>query len=224
MNESIGLATISPQGQVPECRMRDAIETQSYVRRLIDDDDKRSLKRSKVNGLVDGNPPYKQSKLVEAGRADACNVNWGRARSYMESGSGSFYDLFSEAPGFVTIKTDFGTPEQKEEWSTILSDEVDRALKNCKEWDYEMSLSLDNMVLHGTGPLMFEDSHRIIPKAFLAGDLKVPEFTKSESAYWESCMMQGSYYPPELYDFIKNEEAATAVGWNVRYTKAVIHS
>lgn len=217
-----GLLTISPEGKVPETRMKNAVDCQSFVRRLIDDDQSRSKKRALVNGLVDGNPPYKQAKLAEAGRAEACNVNWGRARSYMESGSGSFYDLFSEAPGFVTIRTDYGTPEQKEIWSAIISEEADRALRACPEWDYNMSLSLDNMVLHGTGPLMFEDTQSILPKAFLAGDLKVPEFTKSESKYWDACAVQATYYPPELYEFIQNKDAAESVGWNVEYTKRVI--
>jgi hypothetical protein len=140
----------------------------------------------------------------------------------MESGSGSFYDLFSEAPGYLTVRTDFGNDEQKNLWSDIISQEADRAIRDTSEWDYNMSLSLDNMTLHGTGPLMFEDTMKILPKAYLAGDMKVPEFTKSESKYWESCCMQAIYYPPELYEFINNPDAATKVGWNVEYTKRVI--
>jgi len=208
--------------KAPETRMRSAADVSSYVRRLIDNDAKRSYKRARLNGLIDGNPPYKASKLREQGRGDACNVAWGRARSYMESGSGQFYDLFNDAPGYITIRTGYGTPEQKETWSNIISEEADRALKYNPVWDYEMSLSLDNMVLHGCGPLLFEDAYRCLPKAFLCGDLKVPEFTKSDTYYWESGMIQATYYPVELYEFIQDEKSATAVGWDVEHTKKVI--
>ena len=217
------LATLDTQTlEAPTTRMKNAMEVQNFARRLIDNDAKRSYKRARLNGLIDGQPPYKASKLREQGRADSANVNWGRARSYMESGSGAFYDLFSEAPGYLTVRTAFGTEEEKETWSNVISGEADRALKGSPVWDYEMSISLDNLVLHGVGPLMFEDAYRCLPKAFLCGDLKVPEFTKSDTHYWESCMVQATYYPAELYEFIQNEEYAARVGWDVEYTRKVI--
>lgn len=224
MNYSSGsLATLDVKTlEAPTTRMRDAMAVQSYARRLIDNDAKRSYKRARLNGLIDGQPPYKASKLRENGRADACNTNWGRARAYMESGSGAFYDLFSEAPGYLQIRTSHGTVEQKETWSAIISEEADRALKASPVWDYEMSISLDNLVLHGVGPLMFEDAYACLPKAFLCGDLKVPEFTKSDTFYWESAMVQATYYPVELYDFIRDPKAASQVGWEVEQTRKVI--
>ena len=209
-------------GVVPETRMKDADTVQSFCRRLIDNDDKRSFKRSRVNGLVDGNPPYRLSKLKEAARADACNVNWGIARAYMEAGVGAFYDLFSEAPGYFSIITSHGDDEHRDEYGRILSEEADKVIVKDAVIDYNMQRSQDQMVLHGCGPLMFENTQDVLPRAVNTGDLKVPEFTKSDTHYWEVCMLQIDYYPPELYAFIKDSEAATAVGWDVEYTKNVI--
>lgn len=216
------LATLSQDGTVPECRMQDAVAVQDFVRRMMNADQRRSWKRSRVNGLVDGNPPYKASKLREANRSDACNVNWGTSRSYMESGSGAFYDLFSEAPGFLGIKTDYGTEEQKEQWSLTLSQEADCILSKDDVWDYTIQQSQWEMVLHGCGPLMFEDGFKVLPKSFHCGDLKVPEFTKSDTTFWDACSIDAEYYPPQLYEFIENAKAATAVGWNVEHAKKVI--
>lgn len=207
----------------PKTRLSDPMAAQNYCRRLIDNDDsKRGFKRASVNGLRDGRSPYQISDLQKAGRLDACNVNWGTARSYMESAGGAIYDLFTEAPGYVTIFTDYGNGEQQERWNSIISREVDRSLKDTPVWDYEMSLSIDEMVWHGCGPLLFEDAWKPLPKAFLCGHLKVPEFTKSDTHYWESGMIEATYYPPELYAFIEDEAAARAVGWDVEYTKKVI--
>lgn len=208
--------------EAPETRMRDAISTQGFVKQLINNDAQRSYKRARVNGLIDGRPPYRASKLREAGNASQCNINWGRARSYMESGGGTFYDLFSEAPSYLTIFTNEGTPEQRQTWSDIISAQADRVLRQSEVWDYEMQVSIDNMTLHGCGPLLFEAPHSVLPKAFLCGDLKVPEFTKSDTHYWDACMVQATYYPPELFEFIENEAAATKSGWDVEFTKKVI--
>lgn len=216
------LKTISRDGIVPKTRFSDARSVQDFVRRLIDNDNARAYKRARVNGLVDGNPPYKASKLREAGRADAANVNWGKSFSYLESAVGAFYDLFAESPQYITIQTDYGTDEQKEIYSRIISEESDRILREDTAWDYNVQISQWDMVLHGCGPLMFEDASVVLPKAFLCGDLKVPEFAKSDTAYWEIGMVQATYYPPELYEFIKDEKSAKLIGWDVEYTKSVI--
>jgi len=78
------------------------------------------------------------------------------------------------------------------------------------------------MVLHGCGPLVFEDENRCMPRAFLCGDVKVPEFTKSDTKYWEAVVLKVAYYPPELFEFIRNESAAAKFGWNVAYSRRVI--
>jgi hypothetical protein len=217
------LLTIDKQLQVPETRMKNARQVQDYCRRLIDNDQRRSYKRSRVNGLVDGNPPYKISKLKSAGRADACNVNWGIARAYLEAAQGAFYDLFSEAPTFIRVLTDCSDdPEKNSVWSRIIGEESDRVLREDRTWDYNMQVSINEMVQHGCGPMLFEDNHKVLPKAFLSGDLKVPEFTKSDTSYWEIGLIQATYYPPELFAFIESEKAAAARGWDTKYTKRVI--
>lgn len=221
--ESDYLKTLNPDLSVPETRMRDAQAVQDFFRRCIDDDEKRSRKRALVNGLVDGNPPYRRGDLLKANRADACNVNWNIARSYLEAATGAFYDLYTEAPGFLSISTMFGkTDEEREQSSRVMSEEADRIISLDPVWDYQMQQSIWSMVLHGCGPLLFEDAYKILPRAFACGDLKVPEFTYSDTYYWEVGGVQSVYYPPELYAFIEDEDAAKAMGWDVEYTKTVI--
>lgn len=221
--ESDYLQTISQDLVIPETRMRNAQAVQDFFRRCIDDDDKRSRKRALVNGLVDGNPPYRRQDLLKANRADACNVNWNISRSYLESATGAFYDLYTEAPGYFSIQTKFGrTSQERDQFSRIMSEEADRIISMDPVWDYQMQQSIWNMVLHGCGPMLFEDPYCILPRAFQCGDLKVPEFTYSDTYYWEVCGVQCVYYPPELYEFIRDEKAAKDMGWDVEYTKRVI--
>lgn len=215
-------------GKVPETRMKDASAVQDYARRLIDADAgggpgmSRARKRAMVNGLVDGNPPMSASKLRDAGRAEASNANWGTGRAYMESGSGAIYDLATETPGFASIKTSFGEEEYRDQYGLIMSCEMDRMISNDPVWDYEEQQSIWYTILHGCGPFFFEDTQKVLPRAVACGDLLVPERTRSDTHYWESCVLLVEYYPPQLYDFIRDESAAAAVGWNVEYTKEVI--
>lgn len=218
-----GLETLGSNGAVPQTRMKKASNVVDFAQRLRQNDEKRAWKRSRVDGLVGGNPPYRQSKLREAGMAANCNVNWGTSRMYMESGSGAFYDLFSEAPGTISIQTSHGTTaEERNRYSTILSEQADKLLAEDESWDYEMQQSQDQMVLHGRGPLFFEDCFKVFPRSVHDGDLRVPERTKADTKYWEVATIEMDYYPPELYKFIEDEQAASTVGWNVKFTQEVI--
>jgi hypothetical protein len=207
---------------VPETRMKDAQAAQNFAKRLVDNDGKRSWKRSRVNGIVDGNPPYARSKLLAANRADACNVNWGIARAYMENGAGALYDLVAESPGIFAIRTSYGTDEERELWSNVLCEEADKTANDDPAFDYNLQQSQWNTILHGCGPYFFEDGFKPFPRAFQSGDLKVPERTRSDTLYWDACTLRNTYYPPQLYDFIKKEKSAEKLGWDVAFTKLVI--
>lgn len=219
-----GLATIGNEGQVPECRMRDPQQVQDFAKRLSDNDEKRSYKRGRLNGLVDGNPPYRRELLLKANRADACNVNWGTAKAYLDSASGAFYDLTAEAPGFVGIKQSHGTDEEREVWGRVMMEEADHTFVTDALWDYEMQQSQNNMTMHGTGPFLFDSPFSVFPKAFQAGDLKVPEFTKADTQYWEAATVQDTLYPPQLFKYIMDKEAARLLGWDVDHVVKVIEN
>ena len=221
-NPTTALKTISSDGDVPESRLTDPYEVQQFVQRMIIRDSKRSFKRSRLNGLVDGEPPFSRAKLRDMGRSEATNANFGGARAYMESGTGAIYDLATETPGLFDVQTSYGTADQRVEYSRTMSAEADRILKDSKVWDYTMQLSIWDMVLHGCGPMMFEDTHQVLPTGFLCDDLKVPENAKSDTEFWDACAILATYYPPQLYNFIRDEQAAKSVGWNVEHTQKVI--
>lgn len=219
----LALRTISRDGKVPETRMANAAHVQDFVRRMTTNDARRNRKRAMVAGLVGGNPPFRHSKMRDAGRAEDCNSNWGTAFSYVESGSGSFYDLFCEAPGIVGIVTSHGKDDsEREHFSRVMSAKADQVLREDPMFDYHMQQSQWEMVLYGCGPLWFEDSWKVLPRSAHCGDLKVPERTPADAEYFEICAIDVDYYPPQLYDFIRNGSVAKSIGWDVGFTKECI--
>jgi hypothetical protein len=208
--------------EVPETRMGNAAQVQDFGRRLNENDEKRSRKRGLVNGLVGGFPPYRADRMRNAGKAQNCNANFGTARSYMENGSGAFYDLLTEAPGMVSIKTSYGEDEERDEWSRIMSEEADRILAENPLFDYEMQRSQWEMVLHGCGPLFWEDAFKVFPRAAACGDFKVPERTRSDIEYHEIAWADVDYYPPELFKLIQDHQTAAQAGWDVDFAQRCI--
>jgi len=218
-----GLQNLNTDGSAPKCRVTSAAALQAFLRQIIQNDSGRSTKRALVQGLVDGNAPFNPAKLRENGRGDACNVNWQTAKSYVEQAAGIFYDLYAESPlrFSLTIKT--GDESERGEWQRIMAEVGTDILDTAPQWDYLMQMSQWWMTLHGYGPLWFENRDAVIPRWCKTGDLKVPDNTESELTYWESAFILIDYKPYELYEFIKNPEAAEKVGWDVEYVKKVIH-
>lgn len=217
-----GLQTISQDGRIPKSRMSDASAVVNYIQKLVRNDMARDAKRAKVKGLTDGNPPYSSAKLRSAGRADAANFNSGMARAFLETAGTAYYNIFSEAPTYTTIKTYHGSSEDRSDWSGIMTEEFDLVQKNEAGFKYKMSISVYQMILFGCGPLFFSDKLDWRFKCARAGEVLVDENTKSDSNEWESCALRETMYPDRFFTYISNEKAARDVGWDVAAVKQAI--
>lgn len=227
MNNSntLPLENIDASGKVPESRINSADSVCSLVDQMIRSDEERARIRAKVKGLVDGNPPYSPAKLRATGQSYRANVNFREAEAFFSISLTAFYDIFSETPTYATVRTNHGTDSEKSLYSRIITEEFDRLQKKDREFDYTMQLSQHEMVLFGIGPLTFEDPTSWKARAIKAGDLLIPENTRSNTSDWEVAVVRRSYQPHEIYRFIQNESAATKVGWNVdEVRQAIINS
>lgn len=216
------LDTLKPSGKPPSSRVSNPDHARSILSNMLLADRPRSEKRRKVKGIVDGNPPYRNSDLTAAGRSQTCNVNWRIAESYLLSAIGAFYDLFSEAPTYAEIKTAHGTSEQQSEWSEIITHEFDRLQKRDASFDYHMQISQYEMVLYGIGPLWFEDRTDWRCRSSLCRQLLVMDGTKSDTSEWELASNLVDYLPHQLFDKIKDGTMAGRVGWKEQAVRRAI--
>lgn len=219
MNE---LKNITEGGGVPESRLTDAMSVSDMVKSMIRADGARSQIRAKVKGLVDGNAPYSSAELKRTGQSFRTNVNFREGESFLSMGASAFHDVFSEVPTYATVRIKHGDANDSEAYSKIITEEFDRMQKQDGSFDYLMQLSQHEMVLYGTGPLVFEDTYDWRCKPVKSADLLVPEGTKSNVADWSVCVIRSSYQVHELFSFIRNEEAAKNTGWNVSAAKKAI--
>lgn len=216
------LKTLEQDGSVPETRMASASSVIDRVRRLVDSDGDRSYRRKLVKGLVDGNPPYSQTDLENAGRAYQCNVNWRVAEAYLNQTRSAFYDIVSESPTLATVKCTHGTADQQAQYSGILTEEFERLLRLDDTADYHLQISQYEMVLYGIGPLVYPDAYDWHHESALCKDLVVSDMSRSDPTQWDECAVLKDYLPHELYEFIRNEKVAKDLGWEVEAVKQAI--
>lgn len=219
MNE---LKNISEGGTAPETRLNDAKEVMEMVNKMVSADETRSRTRAKVKGLVDGNAPYNAGELRRTGQSFRTNVNFREAESFLNMGVSAFFDVFAEVPTYATVKINHGDVNDSEKYSRIITEEFDKMQKKDGNFDYLMQLSQHEMVLYGTGPLVFEDTIDWRCKPVKSADLLVPDGSKSNVADWEVCAIRSSYAVHELFAFIRNEDAAKKAGWEVGAARKAI--
>lgn len=223
MNDTDGLDTLNENGTPPKTRMDGPLEAGFRIQQFMDAEKRgRAGRRAMVKGLVDGNPPYRQADLRNAGRANQCNVNWRVSEFYLNQARSAFYDVFSESPTFATIQTGFGSPSNRDRYSRIITEEFDRMMREDLSWDYVNQISQFEMILYGCGPILFQDDKDWRNVSMLSNQLLVPEFAPSDPNKWEEAVIPRDYLCHELYAFVRNPEKASEVGWNVEATKKAI--
>ena len=131
-----------------ESRLSDAREVQDMVQDMARADEARSNIRSKVKGLVDGNPPYNKNELRKNAQSYRCNVNFREAESFLNMGMSAFYDVFSEVPTYASVRINHTNANVDESYSKIITEEFDRMQKKDGNFDYLMQLSQHEMVLY----------------------------------------------------------------------------
>lgn len=221
----INLENIDAQGNPPESRLSTPDAVVDLVRMLIRSDEERNRIRAKVKGIIDGNPPYNPGQLRKTGQAYRTNVNFREAEAFFAIALTAFYDIFSETPTYATIKTNTGNDAERVSYSRIITEEFDRLQKRDREFDYTLQLSQHELVLFGVGPLVFESPTSCKARAIKAGDLLIPENTRSNPDDWEVAAVRRQYQAHELYNYIRDPQAAESVGWDVdAVRKAIINA
>ena len=215
------LPTLTESGKPPVSRVTSADQVRNLCQAWMRNDQWRAEKRARVTGLIEGNPPYRATDLRNAGRADACNVNWRMAEAYEEAAKGAFYDVFSEAPTFASIDMP-QRPEDTINRSSVVTYAFHRLLKKNASWDMTMQGSIQEMVRFGAGPVMFEDDTDYRPRSVQFQYLQVPDGASCDVNKWECAAVRIDYLAHQLYEFIRDPEAAETMGWNIEATRKAI--
>ena len=218
----IPLENIDADGNPPVSRLSSPDAVVDLVQQLIRSDEERNRIRAKVKGIIDGNPPYNPGQLRKTGQAYRTNVNFREAEGFFSVALTAFYDIFSETPTYATVKTNTGNDAEKVAYSRIITEEFDRLQKRDREFDYTLQLSQHELVLFGVGPLVFESPTSCKARAIKAGDLLIPENTRSNPDDWEVAVVRRQYQAHELFNYIRDSKAAESVGWDVDAVRKAI--
>lgn len=208
----------------PTTRIKNGASARALAAKAIKDDEQRSRNRALVEGLVDGNPPYPDGKRKANGLSWTANLNFGEGEGIMDSSAVPYYSLFSGVEYYAETKTAFEKENPDHEtWHGKIGCRFHNLLKRWAKFDWTMQNASMWMRLHGIGPCFFDRAGDWRPKALptraVLAPKKSPSCVDPETKYY---VVRVPYTVVDLWERIKDEKAATKMGWNVSYVRKLL--
>lgn len=221
------LASLDPEtGERPSSRLGNAGNARQLVNRLKYEDETRMYRYSKIQGLMDGNPPWNHQKLIDIGQGHRANFNLRESEGIVEAAKTPYYDLVFEVASFASIE--FGVegaePHIVQQWDDIATEEYSDTLANWDGFDHQIQLQQWQMVVNGVGPLFWPHFIGWHSEAIKCRKVLVPMETKANVSELELCVVLHSYRADELDSFISRGGTyePDGEGWNIPLCKAAI--
>jgi hypothetical protein len=221
------LASLDPDtGERPSSRIGNAGNCRQLINRLKYEDETRMYRYTKIQGLMDGNPPWNGQKLIDIGQGHRANFNLRESEGIVEAAKTPYYDLVFEVASFATIEwaVDGAEPHIIQQWNDIASEEYSDTLGNWDGFDHQIQLQQWQMVVNGVGPLFWPHFIGWHSEAIKCRKVLVPQETKANVQELEMCAVLHSYRADELEHFIQKGGTyePDGDGWNIPLCKQAI--
>lgn len=195
----------------PEKAVSTEIQARAIYRRIRDSHKIRAAKYAKIQGLIDGNPPYSRDKLCRAGLQHMSNVNWRDAESIFESQAQTFWNLFNEVEFIAEFCTTVGDPTDNPQHGRVMAEEWDRIVREWDCFSETMASHQNDLLKFGSSVLFWRDQddwrfENIDPFRFL-----VPERTRNHTKHITMAAVEHTYTAQELWDIYNNAKSDV---WN----------
>lgn len=207
-------------GERPSSRIGNAGNARVLVNRLKYEDETRMYRYTRIQGLLDGNPPWPQKRLTDLGQGHRANFNLREGEGIVDSAKTPYYDLIFEVPRFADIN--FGVegvePHILSEWNNIISEEYYETLCDWTGYDQNIQLHQWQMIVNGVGPIFWPHAISWRSEAVKCRKVLVPQETKANVEDLELVVVLHSWRADELDSYISGNGS----GWNVPLCKQAI--
>jgi hypothetical protein len=156
-------------------QFKDPAEVEMVCHQMRLSDYPRSLNRALINSLANGGTPYTKEEEVE--NHIKINVNDLTLTRELHDARTQFSSAFTKPGTFFTCRTDMGPVHKRDEWSAIVTTEINRLMKRSLGFYESFRAKFAQTILHGIGPSIFPDQDKWCPKPLGIEDIMIPSQT-----------------------------------------------
>lgn len=204
-------------------RLKDVAAAHSIFELLRKADDLSSDARAKIDGMFDGRPPYDPKVLLSTGQGSRTNLNFGEAQRYLDISMSAFVDLYDSLDQLVRVSLGTGIEESlRHEVAAIIGEELTCMFREWAEFHPRYLQLCNEFTKHGVSVASFDDERDWKFRPSGLRDFWIPRQTPASEECIEVACSKRKYLLHELYKFIRDEEAAARMGWDVAEVKRVL--
>jgi len=173
----------------------------------------RSLNRARINDLFNGVAPF-SAEYVQQNNA-VTNVNFLESTKLAQDARGQGMSALTKPVNYFTItEVDRGPKHKRKGYAATLTKLINRkAMKQSLKYYETLRSVMANVVLHGIGPVIWDDTERWCPNALGVEDVLVPSNTKLDMDSLPFFAIFRPYTALQLYRLTHGPKVDP--GWNM---------
>jgi len=219
------VGNLNADGSTPPSRIKDPESLHQVFLRLKQADDVNARNRAEVDAMFDGAAPYDDNTIRQAGMGSRCNLNFGEAETLLESALAAYVDLINSVERLVSVSIKEADPQKKMDWEQIIAEGFTKMLREWDEFSFKHVLNSTYFIKHGVSVAYWEDEYDWRWQISKIGDFLLPRRTFASEEMVEVAISPRIMRAHELYSFIKDEERAEELGWDLDEVKrAILHN
>lgn len=178
----------------------------------------RSENRTRINSLFNGDPPYTDREARD--NNINTNVNFLEPTKIAADARRQFENAMLKTGTFFTIRGDKAPKHKKNAWSRIVTNRINKVMKNSLPYLELQRQVFAQLILHGVGPKQWLDRQKWLPQFIGIDDFLVPSGTNVDLSNLDRFAIFRRYTPGELYKYI--EGPTVGRGWNMEAVNAIL--
>lgn len=216
------LKLLDENGKAPKTRVVSARDMRQVYTRMLQDDEGSATARVRVQGMKDGEPPYNPAARRAAGQASLANANFLQGEKIITRVANGYNDIIFSVKTLMTVSTEFGEEQERYFYNRVISEELTRTIRKWPSFASHFMMLVDKFVTHGVGISYFPDALDWRFEVAGFGDFLIPRQTPAAEERIQIAISKQDMPVTELFGFIRDEERAAKLGWNVGAVKKAI--
>ena len=135
----------------------------------------RSLNRAMINDLANGAPPYTPEEVRQ--NNIATNVNFLECTKLLQDARRQFSNAFMKPGNFFNVTLDSGPKHKRQRWGVTITNHINRVMKQNLQYFECLRSTFASVVLHGIGPVVWENRENWAPDPIGVEDVMIPSNT-----------------------------------------------
>lgn len=217
------LALLDEKGKAPKNRAASAGTIRGIYNKMIEDDEASATARVRVQGMIDGEPPYSPGALRIQKQSSRANANFLQGSKIISKIANGFNDIIFSVKTLMSIETEYGEEAERFNHNRIIAEELTRTIRKWPSFASHFMQLVDKFVTHGVGIGYFPDTQDWRYEVAGFGDFMIPRQTPASEEKIQIAISKQDMPVTELYDMIEDPEKAADLGWDVEAVKKAIN-